>query len=162
MKIKLTAYNKKCPNSCLQGAITLDKRHKMFAPGGLGGSFQFSVVNDIPLRTSSIIVDMAGPYEILCELEIFDDSSSASIVSALIRYMSHHGSKNIFLSDMGSNFWPLATRYATIPDEELKTLPPMWKNSCLRTLRLCLHMGVTFGFILILKGTRLWEGLNLW
>ena len=122
----------------------------MFSPGGLGGSFQFSVVRDIPLRTSSIIVDMTGPFETLCdtrtcttkvwillilnpatqflELEILDDSSSASIVSALIRFMSHHGSKNIFLSDMGSNFWPLATRYATVPDEEIKKLPPMWKR----------------------------------
>ena len=93
---------------------------------------------------------MAGPYEILCdtrtcttkvwillilnpatqflELEILDDSSSASIVSALIRFMSHHGTKNMFLSDIGSNFWPLATRYATVPDEELKKLPPMWKR----------------------------------
>ena len=122
----------------------------MFSPGGLGGSFQFSVVKDIPLRTSSIIVDMTGPFLILCdtrtcttkvwvllilnpatqflELEILDDPSSASIVSALIRFMSHHGSKNIFLSDMGSNFWPLATKYATVPDEEIKKLPPMWKS----------------------------------
>ena len=29
---------------------------------------------------------------------------------------------------MGSNFWPLANRYATIPDDELKSLPPMWKK----------------------------------
>ena len=93
---------------------------------------------------------MTGPFETLCdtrtcttkvwillilnpatqflELEILDDSSSASIVSALIRFMSHHGSKNIFLSDMGSNFWPLATRYATVPDEEIQKLPPMWKR----------------------------------
>ena len=150
MKIKLTAFNKKCPNSCLQRAVTLDERYKMFSPGGLGGSFQFSVVKDIPLRTSSIIVDMTGPFMILCdtrtcttkvwvllilnpatqflELEILDDPSSASIVSALIRFMSHHGSKNIFLSDMGSNFWPLATKYATVPDEEIKKLLPMWKR----------------------------------
>ena len=29
---------------------------------------------------------------------------------------------------MGCNFWPLATRYATVPDEEMKKLPPMWKT----------------------------------
>ena len=147
MKIKLTAFNKKCPNSCLKRALTLDERYKMFSPGGLGGTFQFSVVKDIPLRTSSIIVDMTGPFMTLCdtrtcttkvwillilnpatqflELEILDDSSSASIVSALIRFMSHHGSKNIFLSDMGSNFWPLATKYATVPEKEIQELPPM-------------------------------------
>ena len=118
----------------------MNQRYKMFAPGGLGGSFPFSIVKEVPLRTSSILVDMTGPYEIMCdtrncvskvwvllilnpatqflELEILDDSSSASIVSALICYMSHHGSKTIFLSDMGSNFWPLANKYATIPDVE--------------------------------------------
>ena len=29
---------------------------------------------------------------------------------------------------MGSNFWPLANRYATLPDQELKSLPPLWKK----------------------------------
>ena len=67
MRIKFTAYNKKCPNSCLQRAVTLDERYKMYSPGGLGGSFQFSVVRDIPLRTSSIIVYMTGPFETLCD-----------------------------------------------------------------------------------------------
>ena len=43
MKIKFTAYNKKCPNSCLQRALTSDERYKMFAPGGLGGSFNFQL-----------------------------------------------------------------------------------------------------------------------
>ena len=55
MKIEFTAYNKKCPNSCLQRALTLNEKYKMFAPGGLGGSFQFSVVNDIPLRTYQLL-----------------------------------------------------------------------------------------------------------
>ena len=118
MKVKLTAFNKQCPNSCIQRALTLDDKFKMYAPGGLGGSFQFSLVKEIPLRTSSILVDMTGAYEVFCdtktcvtkvwillilnpatqflELEILDDASSASIVSALIRYMSHHGSKNIW------------------------------------------------------------------
>merc|ERR1712240_509240 len=69
-----------------------------------------------------------NPATQFLELEILDDPSSASIVSALIRFMSHHGSKNIFLSDMGSNFWSLATRYATMPDKEIQKLPPMWKR----------------------------------
>ena len=42
--------------------------------------------------------------------------------------MAKHGPKNVFMSDMGSNFWPLATKYATIPDSEIKGLPPMWKR----------------------------------
>ena len=105
MKMKLTNYNKFCPKSCIQRALSLDDRYKMYAPGALGGSFQFSVTNEIPLRTSCIIIYMAGPYEILCdtktcekkvwvllilnpatqflELEILDDSSSASIVSGV-------------------------------------------------------------------------------
>ena len=62
------------------------------------------------------------------ELKILDYPSLASIVSALVKYMSHHGSKNIFFSDMGSNFWPLATKYATIPDKEIKSISPMWKK----------------------------------
>ena len=89
---------------------------------------------------------MTGPFDIKCEtrtciskvwillilnpaaqfveLEVLDYPSSASIVVALTKYKSHHGSKNIF-SDMGSNFWPLATKYATIPDKEIKSLSPM-------------------------------------
>ena len=126
MRIKLTTFYKQYPNSCIKRALTLDERYKMYAPGCLGGSFQFSMIKDIPLRTLFILVDMTGPFEVLCdtrscitkvwvllilnpatqflELEILDDSSSASIVFALIRYMSHHEPKNIFLSDMGSNF----------------------------------------------------------
>ena len=42
--------------------------------------------------------------------------------------MSHHGSKYIFLSDFGSNFWPLANRYATPPDKEIPSLPPFWRK----------------------------------
>ena len=148
--MKLTNFDKFCPRSCIQRALSQDDRYKIYAPGALGGSFQFSITNELPLRTSCVIVDMAGPYEILCEtrsckkkvwvllilnpatqfleLEVLDDSSSASIVSGLIRYMSHHGNKNIICSDMGSNFWPLANRYATLPDTELDTLPPLWKR----------------------------------
>ena len=150
MRIKLTAFNKQYPNSCIKRALILDRRYTIYAPGGLGGSFQFSLIKDIHLRTWSILVDMTGPFEVLCdtrscitrvwvllilnpatqflELEILDYSSSASIVSDLICYLSHQGPKNIFPSDMGSNFWPLANKYATIPDEELKSLPSMWRK----------------------------------
>ena len=122
MRVKLTAFNKQCPNSCIKRALTIYERYKMYAPGGLGGSFQFSMIKDIPLRTSSILVDMTGPFEVLCdtrsctakvwillilnpatqflELEILDDQTSACIISALIRHMSYHGSKKIFLSDI--------------------------------------------------------------
>ena len=97
-----------------------------------------------------MIIDMTGPYEILCdtktcvknvwvllilnpatqflELEILDDAISSSIVSGLICYISDHSNKNIICSDMGSNFWPLANRYATLPDQELKSLPPLWER----------------------------------
>ena len=67
MKIKLTAFNKQCPNSCIQRALTLDEKYKMYAPGGLGGTFQFSMVKDLPLRTSSILVDMTGAFEVFCD-----------------------------------------------------------------------------------------------
>ena len=40
--------------------------------------------------------------------------------------MAKAGPKNIFLSDQGSNFWPLGTRFGTIPDKELEKLPPLW------------------------------------
>ena len=39
----------------------------MYAPGGLGGTFQFSLVKDLPLRTSSILVDMTGAFEVFCD-----------------------------------------------------------------------------------------------
>ena len=64
MKIKLTAFNKQCPNSCIQHALTLDEKFKMYAPGGLGGTFQFSMVKDLPLRTFLILVDMTGAFEV--------------------------------------------------------------------------------------------------
>ena len=67
MRIKLTDFNKQCPNSFIIRALTLDEMYKMYAPGGLGGSFQFSMIKDNPLRTSSILVDMTGPFEVLCD-----------------------------------------------------------------------------------------------
>ena len=42
--------------------------------------------------------------------------------------MAQNGPKNVFLSDNGSNFWPLGTKYGTIPDNEVKNIPPMWKR----------------------------------
>ena len=52
MKLKVTNYNKFRPKSCIQRALSLDDRYKMYAPGALGGSFQFSITNGIPLRTA--------------------------------------------------------------------------------------------------------------
>ena len=72
------------------------------------------------------VLIILNPATQFVELEILDDASSASIVSALIKYMTHHGSKNIFLSDMSSNFHPLATKYATVPNQEIQSLPPLW------------------------------------
>ena len=150
MKIKFTVFNKHCPQSCINRALTLEERYKIFAPQGLGGSVQFSLTRDIQNRSNSVIVDLMGPYKVKCHtqtctskvwillilnpatqflsLEILENQSSAAIVSALIRHMAKHGSKNVFMSDMGSNFWPLATRYSTLPDSEIKGLPPMWKR----------------------------------
>ena len=179
MKMKLTNFNKYCPKSCTQRALSQDNRYKIYTPGALGGTFQFSLTNELPLRTSCVLVDMAGPYEILCEtrnckkkvwvllilnpatqfleLEILDDSSSASIVSGLIRYMSHHGNKNIICSDMGSNFWPLANRYATLPDTELDTLPPLWKRLLTKDMETLAHHG---GYLWILFSTERHEAIS--
>ena len=37
--MKLTNYNKFCPKSCIQRALSQDDRYKIYAPGALGGSF---------------------------------------------------------------------------------------------------------------------------
>ena len=107
-------------------------------------------MRDTPNRSNCVVIDFMGPYKVKCHkgpctnkiwlllllnpatqflaVEILENQSSAAIVSALIRHMSRHGAKDIFMSDIGSNFWPLATKYATIPDSEVKGLPPMWKR----------------------------------
>ena len=121
---------------------------------------------------------MAGPYEILCdtrtcvkkvwillilnpatqflELEILDDASSASIVSGLICYMSHHGNKNIICSDMGANFWPLANRYATLPDQEIMSLPPLWKRLLSKDMETLAKHG---GYLWVLFSTERHEAI---
>ena len=85
MRIKLTAFNKKCPNSCIKRALTLDERYKMYALGGLGGSFQFSMMKDIPLRTSSILVDMTEPlkYYVTLDPALTRYGSCRSLIQAL-------------------------------------------------------------------------------
>ena len=67
MKMKLTNFNKYCSKSCTQRALNQDDRYKIYAPGAFCGTFQFSLTNKLPLRTYCVLVDMAGPYEILCE-----------------------------------------------------------------------------------------------
>ena len=59
MKIKFTALNKSCPQSCINRALTLEERYKMFTPQGLGGTFQFNLTRDIPNRSSCVIVNPA-------------------------------------------------------------------------------------------------------
>ena len=150
MKVKLTGFNRPCPPSCQQRALTLDDMFKMYSPEGLGGTLQLGSIKDVPSRTNSVIVDMMGAYWIKCNtktcsskvwlllilnpatqfvaIEILQDQTTASIVAALVRHMARNGPKNIFLSDHGSNFWPLGTRFGTIPDKEINNLPPMWKR----------------------------------
>ena len=65
--MKLTTYNK----LCIRWVFTLDDRYKIYAPGALGGSFQFSITSDIPLRTSCVVIDMTGPYKVLCYQHLF-------------------------------------------------------------------------------------------
>ena len=122
---------------------------------------------------------MAGPYQILCdtktcvkkvfillilnpatqflELEILDDASSASIVSGFICFISHHGNKNIICFDMGSNFWPLANRYATLPDKELRSLPPLWKRLLSKDMETLAQHG---GYLWVLFSTDRHEAVS--
>ena len=115
MQIKLTGFNRSCPQSCQQRALTLDDRFKMYTPQGLGGTLQLGAIKDIPARTNSVVIDMMGSFWIKCNtktcsskvwlllilnpatqfvaIEILQDQSSASIVVALIRYMAKAGPK---------------------------------------------------------------------
>ena len=179
MKMLLTSLNKTCPSSCLSRALTLDKRYKMFSPSGLGGSLQLTLTKNLPQRSSSIVLDMVGPYKVKCqskkclskiflliivnaitnfvEIEILDNQSAASVIAALIRYMSHHGSKHIFLSDMGSNFFPLANRFATSPDKQIGNLPPMWKKLLTSDLELLRQNG---GYLWLMYAKDRHEAVN--
>ena len=91
------------------------------------------------------------------EVEILEDTSSASIVSALIKYMFYHGAKNIFLSDIGSNCLPLATKYATFPDKEIKSLSPMWQKLLSKDIETLTQDG---GYLWILFSTERHQALG--
>ena len=43
--------------------------------------------------------------------------------------MSKFGAKNVFLSDNGSHFMPLRTKYATTQEKVDDSLPPLWKKT---------------------------------
>ena len=90
-------------------------------------------------------------------IEILENQSSAAIWSALIRHMSKHGAKNIFMSNMGSNFWPLAMKYATIPDSEIKGLPPIWKRLLTKDIGVLNSHG---GFLWLLFSTDRHEAVS--
>ena len=65
IKVKLTAFNRSCPQSCQQRELTLDTRFKMHSPEGLGGSLHLRLIKDIPSRTNSVVVDMMGAYWVI-------------------------------------------------------------------------------------------------
>ena len=148
MKAKLSTYNKTCPMSCIYRSLSMEERYRIYNPMGLGGSIQFKATQDIPSRMSSVICDLMGPFMTKCKgmnchnkiwlllllnpstqflsIEILQNQSTGEVISGLIRHMSKYGSKNVFLSDNGSHFWPLRTKYATSPKTAQTSLPPLW------------------------------------
>ena len=58
---------------------------------------------------------------------------------------------------MGSNFWPLATRYATVPDEEMKKLPPMWKRLLSKDIETLSSHG---GYLWLLFSTKIHKAVG--
>ena len=118
----------------------------MYNPHGLGGSLQFKATQDISSRMNSVICNLMGPYFMRCRgtnciqkiyfllllnpatqfllVEILQNYSTAEVISGLIRHMSKFGAKNVFLSDNGSHFMPLRTKYATKPETVDTSLPP--------------------------------------
>ena len=116
----------------------------------LGGSIQFKATQNIPSRMSSVIYDLMGPFMTKCKgmnchnkiwlllllnpstqflfIEILQNQSTGEVISGLIRHMSKYGSKNVFLSDNGSHFWPLRIKYATSPKTAQTSLPPLWRK----------------------------------
>ena len=107
------------------------ERYRMYNPMGLGGSIQFKASQYISPRMNSVICDLIGPFMTKCKgrnfqnqiwlllllnpstqclsIEILQNQSTGEVISGLIRHMSKYSSKNVFLSDNGSNFWPLHT-----------------------------------------------------
>ena len=140
MKAKLSTYNKTCPMSCIYRSLSMEERYRMYNPMGLGGSIQFKATQDISSRMSSVICDLMGPFMTKCKgmnchnkiwlllllnpstqflsIEILQNQSTGEVISGLIRHMAKYGSKNVFLSDNGSHFWPLCTKYEPAPKTE--------------------------------------------
>ena len=58
---------------------------------------------------------------------------------------------------MGSNFWPLANRYATLPDTELDTLPPLWKRLLIKDMETLAQHG---GYLWLLFSTERHEAIS--
>ena len=134
--------------SCIYWSLSLEERYRIYNPMGLGGSIQFKATQDISSRMSSVICDLTGPFITKCKgmnchnkiwlllllnpstqflsIEILQNQSTGEVISGSIRYMAKYGSKNMFLSDNGSHFWPLRTRYATAPKTAQTSLPPLW------------------------------------
>ena len=132
MKSRFTDYNKNCPQSCINRALTLEERYKMFSPQGLGGTFQFNLTRDAPNRSSCVVIDLMGPYKVKCHqgpctnkvwlllllnpatqflaIEILENQSSAAIVSALIRHMSKHGTKKYIHVQYGLEFLAISNK----------------------------------------------------
>ena len=99
---------------------------------------------------NSVICNLMGPFQAKCRgmkcrqkiwlllllnpssqflsIEILQNYSRAEVNSGLIRHMSKFGSKNVFLSDNGSHFMPLRTKYASAPKTVDASLPPLWQN----------------------------------
>merc|ERR1712002_486391 len=69
---------------------------------------------------------LLNPSTQFLSIEILQNQSTAEVISGLIRHMSKFGSKDVFLSDNGSHFWPLRTKYATVPKTTQTPLPPLW------------------------------------
>ena len=129
----------------------MEEQYRMYNPMGLGGSIQFKATQDISSRMSSVICDLMGPFMTKCKgmnchnkiwlllllnpstqflsIEILQNQSTGEVISGLIRHMAKYGSKNVFLSDNGSHFWLLLTKYATAPKTEQTLLPPLWRKN---------------------------------
>ena len=150
MKAMLSKFNQTCPLSCIYRSLSLEERYRIYNPMGLGGSIQFKAIQDVPSRMNSVICDLMGPYMTECKgrnchnkiwlllllnpstqflsIEILQNQSTSEVISGLIRHMSKYGSKNVFLSDNESHFWPLRTKYATSPKTAQTSLPPLWRK----------------------------------
>ena len=53
---------------------------------------------------------LLNPISNFLSIEILQNQSSNEIVSSLVEYLSIFGLKNVFISDLGSNVMPIATK----------------------------------------------------